>query len=57
MADKKQENCISPAAADALIAAHDGDTALLAAFCEKYLLSVAETSFPTLKYYRSLTNL
>ncbi len=36
MADKKQENCISPAAADALIAAHDGDTALLALYLARH---------------------
>ena len=35
----------------------DGDVTLLALFAEKYLLSVAETAFPTLKYYRSLTDL
>ena len=36
MADKKEENCISPAAADALIAAHDGDTALLALYLARH---------------------
>ena len=36
MADKKDENCISPAAADALIAAHDGDTALLALYLARH---------------------
>jgi len=36
MADKKGENCISPAAADALIAAHDGDAALLALYLTRH---------------------
>lgn len=36
MADKKGENCISPAAADALIAAHDGETALLALYLARH---------------------
>ena len=36
MAEKKGENCISPAAADALIAAHDGDVALLALYLARH---------------------
>ena len=36
MAEKKGENCISPAAADALIAAHDGDMALLALYLARH---------------------
>ena len=36
MAEKKEENCLSPAAADALIAAHDGDAALLALYLSRH---------------------